>query len=318
MNFFDLSLPMGRIAGINIRIHITFLLVIYQYMGKGSVLSAALFIFALYLSILLHELGHSFAARFCDGESDEIILWPLGGLALCKTPFHPTAHLITTVAGPLVSLALWLIFSLLRPLSLSIFPESLWLYRFTDSMVWINGSLFLFNLIPAFPMDGGRMFLEVLWYRIGFERAASASLKLSRFLAVIGLIMGFGGNFIAPQMDIPFLNIFWGNSMIGIISLFILFSAESQIEAVGAYSAGYNFSIKERLTRWKRQKKFFGTVNESNGADVESSFHRCAVCGVTERSGKMIGFRVASDGQEYCIEHLPSRASHSVDKAKTP
>ena len=120
------------------------------------------FVAVLFGSVLLHELGHVAAGRFCDGAAHGIVLWPLGGLALVHLPDAPMAHFLTALAGPLVSLGLWL--------------GGEWLAGITGAWVWrdvarVNGALWLFNLLPAYPMDGGRMLHAVLWRRLGQTRA---------------------------------------------------------------------------------------------------------------------------------------------------
>src|SRR5688572_8059818 len=113
------SFPMGQLFGIAIRVHYMLPLVMIgligrEYMRDGAPTNswhdAAMLMGLLFVSILLHEFGHCFAARAVDGESDEILMWPLGGLAFCRSlPQTPSAHFIFALGGPLVNIALCLI-----------------------------------------------------------------------------------------------------------------------------------------------------------------------------------------------------------------
>ena len=158
MDFLGHGIPLGRYFGINVRLHFT--LLIYAYLRATSFPDLGwglAFVAGLYLCILLHEFGHALAARWCDGEANDILLWPLGGLAFVRPAFNPTAHLITTVAGPFVTLVLWLAFSALSRV-LSGMSHVPWMVQvYVNSLSGLNLWLLLFNLIPAFPMDGGRI-----------------------------------------------------------------------------------------------------------------------------------------------------------------
>src|SRR5687767_2552967 len=108
------SFPIGQLFGILIRVHFILPLVMISMIGReyvrkeaiqGAWIDAAMLMGLMFVSILLHEFGHCFAARYNDGEADEILLWPLGGLAFCRSlPHSPLAHFIVALGGPLVNL----------------------------------------------------------------------------------------------------------------------------------------------------------------------------------------------------------------------
>jgi stage IV sporulation protein FB len=114
------SLPLGRVFGINIRVHLLFPLVALgmilrawvqkipdnQPHFEGEWKDMAMVIALLFFSVLLHEFGHCFAARRVDGEASDVLLWPLGGLAYVELPHNPRAHFLTAAAGPLVNIGL--------------------------------------------------------------------------------------------------------------------------------------------------------------------------------------------------------------------
>ncbi len=113
---FTWSIPLGRLFGITIKVHVLFPLVAVALILRvafskdpypaGTTYDAALLMGILFLSVLLHEFGHCFGARLADGDAQEILLWPLGGLAAIEVPHRPRAHLIAVAAGPLTNLLL--------------------------------------------------------------------------------------------------------------------------------------------------------------------------------------------------------------------
>ena len=137
------------------------------------------------------------------------------------------------------------------------------------------------------------MLQELLWYRLGWERATQIAVVVSQFLAVFGMILGFSG--------------LWGGWWVGVLSIMVFFGSSQQAMAQAASAMIQPFSLKERLKRWKRSKTFFGKVARAEKRDSQTSFHACVICKRTEHDGHHLAFRVAVDGHEYCLEHLPAR-----------
>jgi len=291
---------MGRFAGISVRIHITlFLYAFYSLQDFKNPFYGVFFITGLFASILLHEFGHAFAARFCDGEANEILLWPLGGLALCRPLFNPTAHLITAAAGPLVTLALVLLFGALNVLLPMIGANLAHVSDLVFDMMIVNGWLLIFNMIPAFPMDGGRILRDMLWYWLGVDRATTAAVGVSKILAAIGFLIGLRTGLQS------------GNYMLAILAVFIFFQSSMEKLSLEWQGLVKPFSLRERLRRGKRQRNFRVSVGVGIKEEPSEGFHRCAVCGKTEREAPDLLFRVAADGHEYCSDHLSSRIRKS-------
>jgi Zn-dependent protease len=297
MDFLSVGIPAGRYFGIPVRLHITFLFyAYYRAQAFGDLRWGLAFVAGLYVCILLHEFGHALAARWCDGDVDHILLWPLGGLAVCRCAWHPTAHLITAAAGPFVTLVLWLLFwgltALLGPNLDQLSPVGLNLYFFLLALKSLNLMLLLFNMIPAFPMDGGRILRDTIWHWLSAEKATAVAVWVSRAIAVAGI--GYA--------------IITGQYMLVLVAAFILFQAQQEQVIVGAelHQAQYGFSLKERWQRRGRQRRFYGAVR-AQAAEAAVGFHRCASCGRTEQDDRHMDFRVCTectDGSEYCPEHL--------------
>ena len=303
MDYLGYGIPVGRYFGINVRVHFTLLIyAYYRAMEYHNLLLGLAFVLGLYFCILLHEFGHALAARWCDGDATDILLWPLGGLAFVRPAFNPTAHLITTVAGPFVTLVLWIAFWGLSWLcayaaKLELLPPHALgpIYYYIIAMWQLNRWLFLFNvLIPAFPMDGGRILRDTLWHFMSAEKATAIAVWVSRVVAGAGAVYA----------------IVTGNYFLLLFPVFIFLQTmnEQQIVALEAHGT-YSFSIRERLQRGRKQRAFRQGVAERHRADATNAFHQCAVCGVTEMTEPAMDFRVCPDcsnGQEYCRTHLDS------------
>jgi len=212
------SFRFADVAGIPIRIHLTFPLILllsaYQWFGLTGTLSGALFGVALmvllFVCVTLHELGHGLVARVFGVPVREIVLLPLGGVAqITKNPEKPFHELLIAVAGPLVNVVIAAV--LVVPLGLRLGPMLLTSHgllpeEFANTpslntlLVWLfaaNASLVLFNLIPAFPLDGGRMLRALLAMFMGQPRATRAASAIGQLIAVgLGIYAVLSGHFI--------------------------------------------------------------------------------------------------------------------------
>jgi Zn-dependent protease len=180
---------MGRVAGIEMRVHATFVILLAwsalaAYRDTGSAAGAArgiLFTLALFASVVLHELGHALAARRYGVQTRDITLLPIGGVArLEHMPKEPRKELHIALAGPAVTLAIIvLLYVALRTFGLPVVPVAEDVVGGRSSLLiqlmWANVSLFLFNILPAFPMDGGRVLRAALALRLEYVRATSVA-----------------------------------------------------------------------------------------------------------------------------------------------
>jgi Zn-dependent protease len=225
------SIPVGRFFGITVRIHVLFyLLFTVMLLGAGAwknyFFEALLIQGLLFISVLLHEFGHCFAARQVEGDATEILMWPLGGLASVDIPHTPRAHFITVIWGPLVNLllccaiaAVLVAYGFVPPLNPLWYPivlegagkdlivrtDALWSWTEGKSITelgflpmlfarffYLNWLLFWFNvLLVGFPMDGGRMLQCVLWAYLGFRRATQIAIYCGYAAAALLAIGSF-------------------------------------------------------------------------------------------------------------------------------
>jgi len=162
----------------------------------------------LFLIVLLHEFGHSLACRQVGGTANEIILWPLGGVAFVNPPPRPGAVLWSIAAGPLVNVAfvaLLAVFGMVSPYLGDIAMSSS-AHHFLRQLWNINVGLLIFNLLPVYPLDGGQILRALLWFPLGRAHSLTAAV-------VIGIAGALGLLGLAFWMES-----FW----IGIIAFFIL------------------------------------------------------------------------------------------------
>jgi Zn-dependent protease/predicted transcriptional regulator len=230
------SFKIAQIAGIPIKLHMTFFIIIllgaWQWAGRsddavtGAIFGAALMV-ALFGCVVLHELGHSLTARVYGIQTREILLLPLGGVAqLSKNPEQPRHELLIALAGPLVNVVIALVLILIgltpqinlfayvmdgRGLS-EILNNDLSLNNFLLWLLSANVSLVLFNLVPAFPLDGGRVLRALLAMGLGYPRATRIASAIGQLLAI-----GFG-----------LLGLFNGNLLLVLVAVFIFVGATQE------------------------------------------------------------------------------------------
>ncbi len=150
-----MSWKLGRVAGIDLFVHPTFLLLLLPGVTGGL---SPLFVVALFGCVVLHELGHALMARRFGIETLDITLYPIGGVArLQRMPRAPGAELLIALAGPAVNFAIVAALMGLEMLGIGGMETDASLGGFLAGLVLVNLVLGLFNLIPAFPMDGGRV-----------------------------------------------------------------------------------------------------------------------------------------------------------------
>lgn len=217
------SLSLGAVSGIKVSIHWTFLLLIAWIViqnlqagvATGALLWTLLFVGAIFVCVVLHELGHALAARRYGIRTRDITLYPIGGVARLESiPRKPKEELVVALAGPLVNLviaALILPWSTVPSLTgaqseMQIGPEN-----FLFAFAVVNAWLAVFNLVPAFPMDGGRVFRALLSFWMERARATRVAATFGQVIAVGFIFLGFYVN--------PFL-IF--------IGLFIILGAQAE------------------------------------------------------------------------------------------
>lgn len=180
------SIRLFRLAKIDVFLHWTwFLVAVYEInIGKGRYSSPVWMVaeyLALFLIVTLHEFGHALACRQVGGRANRIVLWPLGGVAYVDPPPRPGATLWSIAAGPLVNVVLFPVLVGLYVMSRTAGHD---LGELAWSVMWIDGMLLAFNILPIYPLDGGQILRSLLWFILGRAR----SLMVATVLGFVGLI----------------------------------------------------------------------------------------------------------------------------------
>lgn len=213
------SFQIAKFFGIPVQVHWTFVLIFVYvfYEGMGQSLDWAemgwvlAFVLALFACVVLHEFGHALTARRFGVDTRDIILSPIGGVArLDRLPEQPMHEFLVAIAGPMVNIAIGAILSfipllhskesrqdlvnffmqVLYPQSNFIVADPSPLQYFLFGLVALNLVLAVFNLLPAFPMDGGRVLRALLSLRLGRLRATQVAVYIGQFIAI--LLVGYG------------------------------------------------------------------------------------------------------------------------------
>ncbi len=199
------ALQIGSVSGIGIRLHWTFLLLVAGifafYMVQGDSVAAALvgvgLILAVFGCVVLHELGHALTARRFDVPTRDITLYPIGGVArLQRIPEEPMKEFWIAVAGPAVNVVIAAaLLAVVVVTNASLSPEAFVdpTANFLGTLLWLNVILVGFNLLPAFPMDGGRVLRSLLATRMNYARATQIAANVGQGMAILFGIVGLIG-----------------------------------------------------------------------------------------------------------------------------
>jgi stage IV sporulation protein FB len=291
------SIPLGRLFGITIRVHIMFpvvalamILRLYlktvpgthePYFLPGTWIDGLVLTALFFVSVLLHEFGHCFAARWVDGDATEILMWPLGGLASVDLPHQPRAHFITAAAGPVVNLVLCVVIALLLAFAVQPGYQPIWnpfannILRvdaegsmslltwggeaqkvnqpwtlFLARMFWVNWVLFLLNAaLVCYPMDFGRMLQAVLWPSLGNRQAT-----------LIVIYVGF-----VYTVAVGLVSIVYEEILIFCLAIFIYISCRAQlfILETGGDEGLFGYDFSQGYTSLEREQPQITTKRTS-------------------------------------------------------
>jgi Zn-dependent protease len=245
------SLKLGRLFGIPLYIHWTFwilpALVILAHGGSAPLFFLAV-LFALFGCVVLHELGHAMAARGFGIRTRDITLYPIGGVArLERMSEKPGEELAIAVAGPAVNVVLAGAFALLRVIgataSSTVFPDTI-LSEFLGALIDLNILMVLFNMIPAFPLDGGRVFRASLSFFLDRLRATRVAVYGGMALIVVLLPIVMMSKYASP--------------LLFVIAFFLFSAGQAELAAL------------EHRERLRRTATPFGMPPNFAGSEVPS------------------------------------------------
>ncbi len=279
------SLPIFRIAGIQLRIHVTFVLLIawlaFGYYAQGGSPAAAegvIFVLLLFLCVVLHEFGHALAAKAFGINTPDITLLPIGGVArLERMPEEPKQELLIAVAGPAVNVVIALgLFvaggSFINPFVNPAAPERVGL---VSQLLIINVLLVAFNLLPAFPMDGGRVLRALLATRMSYARATQIAATVGQGFAFV-----FG-----------FIGLIW-NPFLIFIALFVYIGASQEAALAQMKDVSRRFPVSSAMVREFRTLPENATLEEAVDALLATSQHDFPV---VDETGNVAGVLTRHD-----------------------
>lgn len=239
------SWKIGEIAGIGVFIHWSFLilplLIAWSALSSGSGVAMAarsvLFVLAIFACVLLHELGHALMARQFGIGTHSITLLPIGGLAsLDRMPRRPLHELAVALAGPAVNVAIaGVLFTMLVAFGMvnSLLNTDAISSSFLLQLLLANVGLVVFNMLPAFPMDGGRVLRSILAGFVSHSRATDIAAVIGQMMAGLFAVAGFLS----------------GQWMLVFIAVFIFFAARGEAQMARAPSAGAGWRVADAMRR---------------------------------------------------------------------
>lgn len=280
------SIKIARIAGIEVKLHFTFLLFIgwiglsyYFNGGSEAALVGVLFMGSLFLCVLLHEFGHALAARAFGIHTPDITLLPIGGVArLQRMPDQPWQELVVALAGPTVNVVIagFLILVLGQSASLEkvLYLNDPSVY-FMAKLASVNIWLVLFNLVPAFPMDGGRVLRAFLAMAMPYGKATRIAASIGQVLAIV---FGFVGLF--------------GNPMLIFIAFFIFLAANAEAAAAEMKDIAKGLQVADAMVTQLVRLPENATLNDAVEALLRTSQHEFPV---VNQEGRFCGLMTRDD-----------------------
>jgi Zn-dependent protease/predicted transcriptional regulator len=288
------SFRLFSIRGIAIRLHITFPLILiwaafqFGFLGNGGVVGAVFGVVTvtlLFALVTLHELGHSFAALHYGVPVDQIVLLPIGGVAqLKRMPRSPKQEFVIAVAGPAVNVVLavllWITavfasFDWFNPLTAVTRGFTLSFASFYNYIFFYNIILAVFNMLPAFPMDGGRVLRALLAMRLNYGKATQIAVRIGQGLAWMMGIYGFLG----------------GGIFMILIAFFIHNGATQEGKMVHYYERMRGMTVSQAFTSQVALLSPFDSIQRAVTLRLMGSQSNFPVF----QDGNMIGFLIEQD-----------------------
>lgn len=275
------SFSIGRVLGSELRVHVTFFLLLawvgfaaYSDGGWAAAVDNLIFVLALFGCVVAHEFGHALMARRYGIKTPDITLLPIGGLArLERMPENPMQEVLVALAGPAVNVAIWL---LLVALGAGMNAEALARVDQANAdllgrLAYVNLFLAVFNLIPAFPMDGGRVFRALLCMKMDRVRA-------TRIAAIGGQIVAVG---------LGFLGLTSANPILVLIAVFVFVAANAESQDVALRSVARSVLARDAMITEFHALTQADTLNTTARAVIQTTQHEFPVL---DPDGMLLGF----------------------------
>jgi Zn-dependent protease len=253
------SIRLFRFSGIDVFLHWSwFLVAVFEIQSRAGRYSSItwniLEYLALFLIVMIHEFGHALACRQVGGSANQIVLWPLGGVAYVDPPPRPGATLWSIAAGPLVNVVLVPVFLVITTVvrSSGMAATAPDVAILISNVAWINVALLVFNILPVYPLDGGQILRSLLWFVLGRARSL-----------MVAVIVGFLG--VAGFIYLAFRS---GDRWLGLIAIYLAMSCWSGFKQAQALS---------RLANLPRRAGY--TCPTCKSSPPIGEYWKCSNCG---------------------------------------
>lgn len=280
------SFRLVRIFGIEIKIHVTFFLLLawigwlyHRSGGTPAAIDGVLFVVLIFVCVLLHELGHALAAAHYGIKTPDITLLPIGGMArLERIPEKPSQEIAVTLAGPAVNLLIAAVLGVAIGLTTGI-PDPQALQQtglpMAVRLFAVNIWLVIFNAIPAFPMDGGRILRALLAMRMNYARATQIAASIGHGIAFLFFIVGL-----------------WTSPMLILIAVFVYFGASNEALMAQMRSISKDLRVSAAMVTQFQALPFEATLDDAVEALLRTSQHEFPV---TDHDGQVRGILTRND-----------------------
>ena len=280
------SFRIARISGIEVRIHVAFLLLLAFYAlaafpqgGVRGAFTAAALVALVFLCVLLHEFGHAYAALAFGIRTPDITLHLFGGIArLERMPEKPRQEVIIALAGPMVNVVIAAALFLAMGQGATV-PVARWLTgdgNLLATLFSVNVVLVLFNLVPAFPMDGGRVLRALLATRLSYSRATAIAARVGQFFA---FVFGAIGLFGIPGIVDP-------SPMLIFIAFFVYLAAAHESSAVQMRDLTRSVRLQEAMITDFKALPLDATLGDAIALLLRGSQHEFPI---VEDDGRVSG-----------------------------
>lgn len=275
------SFSLGRVLGSELRVHVTFFLLLgwvafaaYSQGGVPAAIDNLIFVLALFACVVAHEFGHALMARRYGIKTPDITLLPIGGLArLERMPEKPMEEVWVALAGPTVNIVIWIV---LMAMGAGMTLESLARIDSTSAgllnrLAYVNLLLAVFNMIPAFPMDGGRVFRALLCLKMD-------RVKATRIAALAGQVVA---------VAFGFLGLSTGNPLLVLIAVFVFVAANAESHDVAMRSVARRVLARDAMITEFHALSPDDTLATAAQAVIHTTQHEFPMLGP---NGDLLGF----------------------------
>jgi Zn-dependent protease/CBS domain-containing protein len=274
------SFPVGRLLGSELRVHATFFLLLgwiglsaYSSGGTAAALDSLSFVVLLFACVVAHEYGHALMARRFGIRTPDITLLPIGGLArLDRMPERPAQEIAVALAGPAVNVVIWaVLIALGADTSVDALSDPTATGNLAGRIAAVNLALALFNMIPAFPMDGGRVLRAALALGTDRVRATRIAARAGQVFALLLAVWGLTS----------------GNLILLLIAAFVIFAAESEAQDVSSRDIARGLFMRDAMITQFERLRPGDTLGMAGQTLIRTTQHEFPVL---DDNGVLLGF----------------------------